>query len=275
VRWTCPVLAGAGVEGRRSAAGGEPPPRASFLVRGPTVLRLGIACGRGPREGAGGKGGGRGLIKLEEAVGEGVLEVGDVLDELDRAAADEEVVVHHAAHGDHSQPAVLELHKLPPPPPPPRIASHARGLGGVCVTRGDRLRRWWMRRPKEDPRGGWARVGRWSRRCARGEGRARHQGTVCGISRPGQPLRHSEINAQPDAEEERVWVEEDAGTDGRARACGEGTWRRAKASGSLAQPSGSKPKSPGVRSEPLRVCGEERIDEYTSGSGIVGAVAGL
>ena len=30
--------------------------------------------------------------------GEGVLEVGDVLDELDRAAANEEVVVHHTCN---------------------------------------------------------------------------------------------------------------------------------------------------------------------------------
>jgi hypothetical protein len=54
----------------------------------------------------------RRLVELEEAVGEGVLEVGDVLDELDRAAADEEVVVNHATDSDHSEAAVLELNEL-------------------------------------------------------------------------------------------------------------------------------------------------------------------
>ena len=44
--------------------------------------------------------------------GEGVLEVGDVLDELDGAAAHEQVVVHHAADGNHGEAAVLELHQL-------------------------------------------------------------------------------------------------------------------------------------------------------------------
>lgn len=44
--------------------------------------------------------------------GEGVLEVRDVLDELNGATANKEVVVHHAANSDHSKAAVLELHKL-------------------------------------------------------------------------------------------------------------------------------------------------------------------
>jgi hypothetical protein len=54
----------------------------------------------------------RRLVELEEAVGEGVLEVGDVLEELDRAAADEEVMVNHASDSDHGEAAVLELNEL-------------------------------------------------------------------------------------------------------------------------------------------------------------------
>jgi hypothetical protein len=52
------------------------------------------------------------LVELEKAVGQRVLEVGDVLDELDRAAADQEVMVDHASDGDHGKAAVLELNEL-------------------------------------------------------------------------------------------------------------------------------------------------------------------
>jgi hypothetical protein len=54
----------------------------------------------------------RRLVELEEAVGKGVLEVGDVLDELDRPAADEKVMVNHATNSNHGEAAVLELNKL-------------------------------------------------------------------------------------------------------------------------------------------------------------------
>jgi hypothetical protein len=58
--------------------------------------------------------------------GEGVLEVGDVLDELDGAATNEEVVVHHAAHSDHGQAPILELHKL----------AAGQGLGVLAAAKG-------------------------------------------------------------------------------------------------------------------------------------------
>ncbi len=54
----------------------------------------------------------RRLVELEEAVGEGVLEVGNVLEELNRPTANEQVMVDHATNSNHSEAAVLELNEL-------------------------------------------------------------------------------------------------------------------------------------------------------------------